>query len=320
MPGAGDSSSLPALRPTDTLRIRGFWSYARAELTEDAPGLLPDGAAAFKGDRLAGAPKHRAGLIVSRAMRLSDDIRLDLSYDYGLGRLRPDPDRRARGRREPAGLRRSRPLRLAVERVFLLDGDAVRREPARRIRGGNDDGNAQGHSLRRRLCLAQLRVLRAAAEAGGSAFPLHVLAPNEPCRSATSSSSTSSAARQRPAGRSLALRHPPPRRSRRSARGRQTQPDPPRRRRHAVGARLGAGPARMVAGVTIEGTQLEDEREPLLWGLVNLFHRQMERLEDGYGSVPEFDAVGKPFAHGLDSERHLDIGPLRARARSGRGR
>ena len=35
----------------------------------------------------------------------------------------------------------------------------------------------------------------------------------------------------------------------------------------------------MVAGVTIEGTQLEDEREPLLWGLVNLFHRQMERLD-----------------------------------------
>ena len=35
----------------------------------------------------------------------------------------------------------------------------------------------------------------------------------------------------------------------------------------------------VVAGVTIEGTQLEDEREPLLWGLVNLFHRQMERLD-----------------------------------------
>ena len=71
-----------ALRPTDTLRIRGFWSYARAELTQDAPGLLPDGADAFKGDRLAGAPKHRAGLIVSRGVQLSDDVHLDLSYDY----------------------------------------------------------------------------------------------------------------------------------------------------------------------------------------------------------------------------------------------
>ena len=71
-----------ALRPTDTLRVRGFWSYARAELTEDAPGLLPDGADAFKSDRLAGAPKHRAGLIVSRGVRLSGDVHLDLSYDY----------------------------------------------------------------------------------------------------------------------------------------------------------------------------------------------------------------------------------------------
>ena len=71
-----------ALRPTDSLWLRGFWSYARAELTEDAPGLLPDGADAFKGDRLAGAPKHRGGLIVSQRMRLSDDLHLDLSYDY----------------------------------------------------------------------------------------------------------------------------------------------------------------------------------------------------------------------------------------------
>ena len=71
-----------ALRPTDTLRLRGFWSYARAELTEDASGLLPDGADALKGDRLAGAPAHRIGLIVSRGMRLTEDVQLDLSYDY----------------------------------------------------------------------------------------------------------------------------------------------------------------------------------------------------------------------------------------------
>lgn len=57
-----------------TFRQRGFWSYARAELTEDAPGLLPDGADAFKSDRLAAAPEHRAGLIVSRGMRLTEPV------------------------------------------------------------------------------------------------------------------------------------------------------------------------------------------------------------------------------------------------------
>ena len=71
-----------ALRPADGLRLRGFWSYARAELTKDASGLLPDGADAFKGDRLAGAPEHRAGLIVSWGRRIFDDLLLDLSYDY----------------------------------------------------------------------------------------------------------------------------------------------------------------------------------------------------------------------------------------------
>ena len=71
-----------ALRPADGLWLRGVWSYARAELAEDAPGLLPDGADAFKGDRLAGAPKHRGGLIVSQTMRVSDDLQLGLSYDY----------------------------------------------------------------------------------------------------------------------------------------------------------------------------------------------------------------------------------------------
>ena len=71
-----------ALRPTDSLLLRGFWSYARAELTNDAPGLLPEGADAFKGDRLSDAPEHRAGLIVSWGRRILDDLLLDLSYDY----------------------------------------------------------------------------------------------------------------------------------------------------------------------------------------------------------------------------------------------
>ena len=35
----------------------------------------------------------------------------------------------------------------------------------------------------------------------------------------------------------------------------------------------------MVAGLTGEGTQLFDEREPLLWGFVNMLHQQLQRLE-----------------------------------------
>ena len=35
----------------------------------------------------------------------------------------------------------------------------------------------------------------------------------------------------------------------------------------------------MVRGIAIEGTQLEDEREPMLWGLVNMLHSQMQRLD-----------------------------------------
>lgn len=91
-----------ALRPTAGLRLRGFWSYARAELAEDAPGLLPDGADAVKGDRLAGAPEHRAGLIVSRGMRLSDGLKLDLSYDYAwVGSVRTRIGGREGGERLP---------------------------------------------------------------------------------------------------------------------------------------------------------------------------------------------------------------------------
>ena len=71
-----------ALHPTESFLLRGFWSYFRAELTEDAPGLLPEGADAFKGDRTPGAPEHRAGVIVSKSMRLSDNIHLELSHDY----------------------------------------------------------------------------------------------------------------------------------------------------------------------------------------------------------------------------------------------
>ena len=35
----------------------------------------------------------------------------------------------------------------------------------------------------------------------------------------------------------------------------------------------------MVNGITIEGTQLFDEREPMLWGFTNMLHSQLQRLE-----------------------------------------
>ena len=35
----------------------------------------------------------------------------------------------------------------------------------------------------------------------------------------------------------------------------------------------------MVDGVTVDGTQMADEREPLMWGLVNMLHSQVTRLD-----------------------------------------
>ena len=35
----------------------------------------------------------------------------------------------------------------------------------------------------------------------------------------------------------------------------------------------------LVRGVTLDGTQLEDEREPMLWGFVNMLHAQVQRLD-----------------------------------------
>ena len=35
----------------------------------------------------------------------------------------------------------------------------------------------------------------------------------------------------------------------------------------------------IVDGVTVDGTQMADEREPLMWGLTNMLHRQVARLD-----------------------------------------
>ena len=35
----------------------------------------------------------------------------------------------------------------------------------------------------------------------------------------------------------------------------------------------------IVGGITVDGTQIADEREPLMWGLVNMLHSQVQRLD-----------------------------------------
>ena len=35
----------------------------------------------------------------------------------------------------------------------------------------------------------------------------------------------------------------------------------------------------IVDGITVDGTQMADEREPLMWGLTNMLHSQVQRLD-----------------------------------------
>ena len=67
---------------TDALNLRGSWSYTRAELSRDSPGLLDGGADAFEGDRLSGAPRHQGSLLASHTTLLGDRTLLRLLYGY----------------------------------------------------------------------------------------------------------------------------------------------------------------------------------------------------------------------------------------------
>ena len=67
---------------TSALRLRGSWSYTRAELSQDSPGLLEGGADAFEGDRLSGAPRHQGSLLASYARLLGSSTALELLYGY----------------------------------------------------------------------------------------------------------------------------------------------------------------------------------------------------------------------------------------------
>ena len=69
-----------AVSAPNALRFRGWWSYTRAELSMDSPGLLDDGADASQGDRLSGAPRQQGSLLTSYAAPLDGDIAFDLQY------------------------------------------------------------------------------------------------------------------------------------------------------------------------------------------------------------------------------------------------
>ena len=71
-----------AVGVTNALRLRGSWSYTRAELSVDSPGLLDGGADAFAGDRLSGAPRQQGSLLASWAALLGDAVAFDLQYGY----------------------------------------------------------------------------------------------------------------------------------------------------------------------------------------------------------------------------------------------
>jgi len=71
-----------AVSATGALRFRGSWSYTRAELSVDSPGLLDGGADAFRGDRLPGAPRQQGSLVASWAAVVGSAVAFDLQYGY----------------------------------------------------------------------------------------------------------------------------------------------------------------------------------------------------------------------------------------------
>ena len=88
---------------TAALRLRGSWSYTRAALSQDSPGLLDNGADAFEGDRLAGAPRSQGSLFASYGTLLGDDVALELLYGYSyIGDVLTRIGERAGGERLPA--------------------------------------------------------------------------------------------------------------------------------------------------------------------------------------------------------------------------
>ena len=50
----------------------------------------------------------------------------------------------------------------------------------------------------------------------------------------------------------------------------------------------------IVDGITVDGTQMADEREPLMWGLTNMLHSQVTRLDRAVDRIaPEMKDLEK---------------------------
>lgn len=64
---------------TDRLSFAGSYAYNKAELTEDAPGLV-DGEDAFDGDRLPGSPEQQYFLAANYAIPFTDGSELSLDW------------------------------------------------------------------------------------------------------------------------------------------------------------------------------------------------------------------------------------------------
>jgi iron complex outermembrane receptor protein len=64
---------------TPDFYIMGSYAYTKAELTDDAPGIV-DGTDAFDGDRLPGTPEHQGFLAANYSLSLSDGSRLGFDW------------------------------------------------------------------------------------------------------------------------------------------------------------------------------------------------------------------------------------------------
>lgn len=71
-----------AFRTQGPWSLRASYAYADAELTKHSPNLIARNIDGFRGDRLAGTPKHQGSLFVTYYASLSNGLVLDI--DYGL--------------------------------------------------------------------------------------------------------------------------------------------------------------------------------------------------------------------------------------------
>lgn len=64
---------------TRNWRINGSYTYTKAELDQDAPGIV-GGEDAFKGDRLPGSPEHQGNVFITYTQKLSNGATANLDY------------------------------------------------------------------------------------------------------------------------------------------------------------------------------------------------------------------------------------------------